>query len=91
MLKPMYSFALAQTGAAEVEWAKAQAARDLDTAATALDDARAALTGLAADTEWDSGGVRAMHEAIADFERRASAESSEARDRESEVARIEAT
>lgn len=87
----MYTFALAQTGAAESTWAKARAAHDLDTAIDAFDDARASLIGLAADTQWHSDGVRAMHDAIADFERRTGVESSAAHSRASEVARIDAS
>lgn len=87
----MYTFALAQTGAAEITWAKARAAYEIDTAVDALDDARASLVGLAADTRWDSDGVRAMRDAIADFERRTGVEASAARSRASEVARIDAS
>lgn len=85
----MYSFALAQTGAAENAWAKAQAQAALQSAIDALDDARASLAVLTSDTDWHSDGVRAMQESIDDLRRRSRVEAAEARTRESEVARID--
>lgn len=85
----MNSIALLQMSAAEVEWAKTQAGRELRSAVEALDDARASLSSLAADTAWRSAGVRAMHDALGDYGRRARAEASETRGRVAEVAGID--
>jgi len=85
----MNSIALTQMSAAEAEWAKNQAARDLRTAVDALDDARASLRGLAADTTWQSDGIRAMHDALADYGRRTHVESSDTQGRVREVAGID--
>ncbi|MGJ0389895.1 hypothetical protein [Microbacterium sp. CGR1] len=85
----MYSFALAQTGAAESLWAKAQAVAALGTAVDALDDVRASLAVLASDTDWHSDGVRAMQESLDDLRASTRVEASEARSRESEVERAD--
>lgn len=85
----MYSFALAQTGAAETAWAKAQVVAALRTAVDAFDDARASLAVLASDTDWHSDGVRAMQSALDELRRGTRAEASDARDRESEAERID--
>lgn len=85
----MNSIALMQMSAAEAEWAKSQAARELRAAVEALDDARASLRALADDTAWRSEGVRAMHDALGDYGRRARAEASDTRVRVSEVAGID--
>lgn len=85
------SFALVQTGSADVVWAKARAAGEIRAAVDALDDAGAALRGLAVDTRWRSGGVTALRETLTDVGRRVGVETAGARDREAEVARIDAT
>lgn len=85
----MNSIALMQMSAAEAEWAKSQAGRELRAAVEALDDARASLRALADDTAWRSEGVRAMHDALGDYGRRARAEASDTRGRVSEVAGID--
>ncbi|WP_194762253.1 hypothetical protein [Microbacterium sp. UFMG61] len=85
----MNSIALTQMSAAEAEWAKNQAARELRAAVDALDDARASLRGLADDTAWQSDGVRAMHDALADYGRRTHAEASDTQGRVHEVAGID--
>ncbi|MFJ2544214.1 hypothetical protein [Microbacterium sp. NPDC087589] len=87
----MYSFALAQTGAADTAWARAQALAALRTAVEALDDVRASLAVLTADTDWHSDGVRAMQDALEDLRRRTRPEASEMRSRESEAERIDAS
>lgn len=84
----MHSFPLAQTGAAESAWAKAQALAALHTAIEALDDARASLAVLTSDTDWHSDGVRAMQESLDDLRRESRVEAAEARTREAEIARI---
>jgi nicotinamide riboside kinase len=85
----MYSFALAQPGAAETVWAKAQALAALHSAIEALDDARASLAVLTSDTDWHSDGVRAMQESLEDLRLGARVEASEMRSRESEAERID--
>ncbi|QDE36306.1 hypothetical protein FIV50_16860 [Microbacterium foliorum] len=85
----MYSFALAQTGAAETAWAKAQVLAALRTAVEALDDVRASLAVLTSDTDWHSDGVRAMQDALEDLRLGARLEASEMRSRESEAERID--
>ena len=85
----MNSIAVTQMSAAEAEWAKTQAAHELRVAVDALDDARAALRGLAADTAWQSDGLRAMHDALADYGTRTHVEASETRGRVREVAGID--
>ncbi|WP_314098267.1 hypothetical protein [Microbacterium foliorum] len=84
------SYALAPTSSADAAWAKARAAREIRAAIDALDDAAAALRGLAVDTRWHSGGVTALRETLTDIARRVGAEAADARDREAEVARIDA-
>ncbi|WP_311258118.1 hypothetical protein [Microbacterium sp. WCS2018Hpa-9] len=84
----MYSFALAQTGAAETAWAKAQAVAALHSAVDALDEARASLAVLTSDTDWHSDGVRAMQHSLDELRRGARVEASEMRSRESEAERI---
>jgi hypothetical protein len=85
----MNSIALTQMSAAEAEWAKSQAARDLRMAVDALDDARASLRGLTEDTAWQSDGIRAMRDALGDYVRRTQVEASDTRGRVSEVAGID--
>lgn len=85
----MYSFALAQTGAADSAWAKAQAVAALGTAVDALDDVRASLAVLASDTDWHSDGVRAMQESLDDLRVGTRAAASETRSREAEVERAD--
>ncbi|MEV7610368.1 hypothetical protein AB0N61_12885 [Microbacterium sp. NPDC089320] len=85
----MHSLALAQTGAADAAWAKTQTLAALRSAVEALDDARASLAVLTADTDWHSDGVRAMQHSLEDLRRGARIEASEIRSRESEVERID--
>lgn len=85
----MHSIALAQTGAAETAWARAQALAALRTAVEALDDVRASLAVLTSDTDWHSDGVRAMQSALEDLRLGARLEASEMRSRESEAERID--
>nr|WP_201470660.1 hypothetical protein [Microbacterium hydrocarbonoxydans] len=87
----MNSIALMQMSAAEAEWAKTQAGRDLRAAVESLDDARASLRALADDTAWRSEGVRAMHDALGDYGRRAQVEATDTRGRVSEVVGIDLT
>lgn len=87
----MYSFALAQTGAAETAWARAQTLAALRTAVEALDDVRASLAVLTSDTDWHSDGVRAMQRSLDDLRQGARVEASEMRSRESEAERIDAS
>ena len=69
----MHSIAPWETETVVTAWAKADARRELREADEALDSARAALLGLAADTQWRSEGVRAMQDAIDDLARRTGA------------------
>ncbi|APH46416.1 hypothetical protein BMW26_16810 [Microbacterium sp. 1.5R] len=85
----MYSFALAQTGAADTAWAQSRAVAALRSAVEALDDVRASLAVLTADTDWHSDGVRAMQHSLDDLRRRTRVEASEMRSRESEAERID--
>ncbi len=85
----MHSFALAQTGTAETAWAKARVLAALRIAVEALDDVRASLAVLTADTDWHSDGVRAMQHSLDDLRRRTRVEASEMRSRESEAERID--
>lgn len=85
----MYSFALAQTGAADTAWAQFCAVAALRSAVEALDDVRASLAVLTADTDWHSDGVRAMQHSLDDLRRRTRVEASEMRSRESEAERID--
>lgn len=86
----MYSFAFAQTGAANTGWAKAQTLAALRAAVEALDDVRAALAILTSDTDWHSDGVRAMQQSLDDLRGSTRVEASEMRTRESEAERIDA-
>lgn len=85
----MYSFALAQSGAAETAWAKAQVLAAIRSAADALDGARASLALLAPDTDWHSDGVRAMQDSLEELRHASRVEASEMRSRESEAERID--
>lgn len=73
----MYSTEIAGEWAAEQAWGRHAARRFVNDAIEALEDAGVGLVPLAADTDWQSDGVRKLHTTIADFTAQcASAESS---------------
>ncbi|WP_067195863.1 hypothetical protein [Microbacterium sp. XT11] len=67
----MHSFTHALVSTADAAWAWAQASQEVISALAAVDSASAALTGLTADTAWESDGVRALNEKLVDIHQRA--------------------
>lgn len=74
ILTDMYSFAMAEPTASDQLWALFAALRAIDDAVIALEDAGAALLPLIADSEWNSDGVRALHELLENFKDRSLSE-----------------
>jgi len=70
----MHSFAIAESGTSADAWACLQAASAVDEAISAMNAAGAAIVGLTVDTEWQSDGVRALHDTLAAFQTAAGVE-----------------
>ena len=60
----MHSFTHAEAYASDAFWAWVTARRDIDAAITALESAGAALVALVDESDWQSDGVRALHELL---------------------------
>lgn len=65
----MHPLMRSETGTVDDPWARLAAIRELRSAMGSLDDACAALVGLVADTNWQSDGVRALHELLEETRR----------------------
>lgn len=85
----MHTFEIVGTGASDAAWARSQALREIRAAVDAVNAAAAVLVRLTVDTEWDSDGVRALHQALVEFAGRTSAEEAALQDREHELHRAD--
>lgn len=65
----MHSLTNIETVRAEDAWERLAALRELRVAEAALEEACTSLVGLVDETTWQSDGVRALHELLADMQR----------------------
>ncbi|WP_435748302.1 hypothetical protein [Microbacterium sp. PMB16] len=81
----MHSFANVEAFASEELWAWVSACKEMDLAIGELEMARAALTPLIDDADWQSDGVRALHELLRQFQERTAGEIGDLRARQAEL------
>lgn len=84
----MHSFTIAGGGSSDALWAWFAARREIESAIASLDEAGAALVTLVADSDWQSEGVRALHELLSGLRALTSAEIASLSEREWELERI---
>ncbi|KJQ52861.1 hypothetical protein [Microbacterium sp. SA39] len=81
----MYSFTQAEAFSPDGLSAWFSARQEIDAAIGALESAGVALMRLVDDSDWQSDGVRALHEQLRQFQSRAGVELGSLQARESEV------
>jgi hypothetical protein len=81
----MYSFTHAEAFSSDGMWAVFSAAREIGAAISTLDSAGSALVSLIDDCDWQSDGVRALHELLGRLQDRTAAQLGDLKTRQWEI------
>ncbi|MHC9044446.1 hypothetical protein [Microbacterium saperdae] len=87
----MYSFATAESWSSEGLWSWFVAGREARAALDAVEEAAGSLQQLSTDADWQSQGMRALHELLVELQRRAEALMAELHVRDWEITRAGAS